>query len=60
MTYVKPGFSKEWIDGALRRVEIAHRERRIDPGLSHEIVIEVLTELLKRLPQEREDVRWPS
>jgi hypothetical protein len=52
MTYMngQPGkFSREWVEGALRRVETAYKDRRTNPALSHEIIIELLRKLLERL-----------
>ena len=46
--------SSEWIDGAKKRIEIAHQTRLSNPRLSVDILLEVVGELLKRLPAENE------
>ena len=51
MTYMPSKISREWVDSAIRRVEIAYKDRRLNPGLSHEIALDVLKELLERLTE---------
>ena len=43
---------REWIDGAKKRIGIAHQTRLSNPRLSVDILLEVVGELLKRLPAD--------
>lgn len=52
MAYMDPAkLNREWLDGARKRIQIAHETRLSNPRLSMQILIEIMDELLRRLPE---------
>lgn len=44
--------SREWLEGSRKRLEIAYHTSHSNPKVTMEIIMQILEELLQRLPRE--------